>query len=260
MQNTYLCSIPGIIRRMVCNFGNATNRFTMTDIDHSNFETIDRLLMGTASGTATNQVGIYLKERTNVLEACNTLAKSLGYRLAMTRDGLLKLVRISLGGVGTGTVVTAADMVDRSLYVNAMVPVKAGCQIGYCKNWTVQNNVALGVTENHADLYQQEWLTATTTDSTAAANHNLYTEPVLEETMLLTGADATTEATRRLNLFNVQRVQFKYKGFGQLMLESLGNPQTIQHSRYGLTSGVTGQIIGISTDWLQQKAEIEVFI
>lgn len=259
-QNNYHKSIPGIIKHIVTTYGNATNRFTMADIDHANFDTVHFLHAGQAASTTTNQVGIYIKDRTNVLEVCNNLAKSLGYRLVMTRTGLLKLVRIALGGAGTGTVVTSADMMDRSLYVSAMVPVKAGCQIGYCKNFTIQNNVALGVTENHADLYEQEWLTVTSTDSTAASNFNLYTEPALEETLLLTGADALTEATRRLNLFNVQRVQFKYKGYGHLMLESLGNPQTIQHARYGLSSGVTGLITGMTTDWLQQKAEIEVLI
>lgn len=260
VQNTYLNSMPGIIRRMVCNFGNTTNRFTMTDIDHSSFETADRALMGQAASTATNQVGIYLNERTNVLDACNRLASSLGYRLVMSRAGLLQLVRLALPQATAGTSVTASDIADRSLFVSAMPPVKASCQIGYCKNWKTQDNVALGVTESHADLFEQEYLTVTVTDSAAASNYNLYVEPTTEETLLLTGADATTEATRRLNVWNVQRKQLKYKGFGHLMLEQLGNPQTITHARFGLSGGVTGQIIGITTDWLSQKAEIEVLI
>lgn len=260
VQNTYLNSMPGIIRRLVCSFGNATNRFTMNDIDHTSFEVADRVLSGVATGAATNQVGIYLGDRTNVLEACNKLANSLGYRLTMTRTGLLSLVRLQLPQATTGTAVTSADMADRSLLVSGLPQVKAGCQIGYCKNWKTQDNVALGVTENHADLFEQEYLTITQTDSTAATNFNLYVEPTTEETLLLTGADASAEAIRRLNIWNVQRKTLKYKGFGNLMLETLGSPQTITHSRYGLSSGVTGQIIGITTDWLQQKAEIEVLI
>lgn len=259
-QNTYFKSIPAIIKYIVTTYGNATNRFTNADIDHANFEVVHFLHSGQMAGTATSQVGIYLGERMNVLEVCNKLAVSLGYRLVMTRTGLLQLVRLHLPQAVAGTTVTSADMVDRSLYVAGLPQPKAACQIGYCKNWRVQDNVALGVTESHADLFEQDYLTVTQTDSTAASNFNLYVEPTTEETLLLTGADASAEAIRRLNIFNVQRKQLKYKGFGHLMVEALGSPQTIQHPRYGLSGGVTGQIISMTTDWLQQKADIEVLV
>lgn len=240
------------IKQIVTVYGNATTKFTTADLDLTALQTFDDANL--------KQVSIYLGERMNVLEACNKLADSLGARLVMSKTGLLSLVKVTLPQVTAGNTITAADMTDRSLYVSQMCPVKAAVIVAYCKNWKVQDTVALGVVENSADLFQREWLTARQTDSTAATNFNLFTEPVEEETYLIVGADASTEALRRLNVWSTQRKVLKYKGFGNLMVEKLGDPQTIQHSRFGLSGGVTGQIVGITTDWLQQKADLEVLI
>jgi hypothetical protein len=80
------------------------------------------------------------------------------------------------------------------------------------------------------------------------------------ETLLLTASDATTEALRRLNMFNVQRRVYKYTGYYSLVQEELGNSQTIKHSRFGLSSGKTGQIISITKDWISPKVDFEVLI
>lgn len=252
VSGVYANDVVTAIKRIATAFGNATTRFVSGDLDNTSLN---------AFQTANTQaIGVYLAERVNVLEVCNKLADSLGARMVMSKTGLMSLVKIALPQGSSGNTITAANMADRSLYVGQTCPVKAAVQIGYCKNWKVQDTVALGVVENSADLFQREWLTATQTDSTAATNFNLFTEPAMEDTLLLVGANASTEALRRLNIWSTQRKILKYKGFGDLMVEKLGDPQTIQHARFGLSGGVIGQIVGITTDWLQQRAELEVLV
>jgi hypothetical protein len=208
----------------------------------------------------TQPVGIYLSDRANVLDVCNQLAGSIGARITASMDGKVSLVKLSLPQASEGITVTPADIVERSLFISQMPVVKAGVKIGYCKNWTVQTNLQTGIPEIHKDLFKQEWLTITRTDSVAAQNYNLYTEPEMEETLLLTASDATAEANRRLGIFDVQRKVMKYTGFYHLIFEKVGNPQTIQHSRFGLSEGITGQIISMTVDWIQPYVEIEVLI
>lgn len=248
----YTNNAANLIKRIVTTYGNATTRFTDSDIDLTNF---------TAFAAANPQpVGVYLSDRKNVVEICNDLAKSIGARAAMSRLGKLYMVKLHLPPAAQGTLVTASSMVDKSLQIDNLPPVVAGVQIGYCKNWTVQNSLSTGIPAAHIELYATGWLTTTVTDEAVAGLYKLYTEPVMTETMLLTEADAKAEAQRRLDMFKIQRKVVQYEGFGDLMFEKMGDSQTIQHERFGLTAGATGQIVGLETNWLDPHTQVEVLI
>jgi hypothetical protein len=60
----YSNTIPGIITKIVKNYGNSNNRFTDSEIDFTSFSN-------------TSAVGIYCSDRLNTLEVCNALAKSV---------------------------------------------------------------------------------------------------------------------------------------------------------------------------------------
>lgn len=158
------------------------------------------------------------------------------------------------------TTVTSADITSKSLEITQLVPVVASIKLAYCKNWTVQETLAAGLVINTVALFTEEWLTVTRTDTAAADNYNLYTDPVQTETMLLTSVDAINEANRRLAMFSVQRKVFRYTGFYHLINENLGAPQTIVHDRFGLAAGKTGQIISITLDLMSPHVQFEVLI
>jgi hypothetical protein len=82
----------------------------------------------------------------------------------------------------------------------------------------------------------------------------------MQQTTLIVAADAMTESQRRLNVINVQRKVIKYVGMPHLMLEQLGNTQTLVSSRYGLENGKAGQIVSVATDWLNPHVTVEVLI
>jgi hypothetical protein len=145
-SGTYANDVASIIKRLATGFGN--DPFTLAELDTAAF---------TAFATANTQpVGLYTSDRLNVIEALNTIVSSVGGRVLITRAGLLTILKLDLTSLGTGTTVTPTDMLQQSLAVSQMPTVKAGVQIGYCKNWTVQDsNIAAGVPVNHADLYRQ---------------------------------------------------------------------------------------------------------
>jgi hypothetical protein len=248
----YINTIAPIIRALATTFGSKQLRLSDADIDAANF---------TAFDTANPQpVGYYLKDKANILDVCNQLASSIGGRVTMTKAGLVNLVKLDLPRTGTGTTVNPADMYEFSLAVSQVPAVTAGIRLGFCKNWTVQQSLQTGLPLDHINLYAQEWLTATQEDYAIATLYNIFTVPDLTDTYLITEPDAKAEATRRLTMNKVQRYAFKYDAYPHLMLEKLGNTQTLINARYGLTTGKTGQVISIMTDWLHPKITLEVLV
>jgi hypothetical protein len=247
----YTNNVATLVKHICTTYGN-TSRFTENDLDTVSLNAFE--------AANTQPVGIYLSDRANVLEVCNNLAKSVGARAAMNRQGQMYLVKLDLSNLVGGGIITASLMVDKSLQVSDLPAVKAGTKVGYCKNWTVQTGLTTGLPEAHISMYAEEWLSSTVTDAGVASTYRLHTEPTLEETMLLVEADAIAEATRRLNMFKVQRKVMRYESFGDLLFEKLGNVQTLQHERFGLSAGKAGQIISIETNWLNPHTTLEVLI
>lgn len=252
--STYVNDVVGLIKRLVKDFGNAASRFVDADLDLTSLSTF--------AAANTQPVGLYLTEKANLLECCNRLASSIGARVAMTRDGLMYLVKISLPQASAGTTVTAADMAERSLHVSEMCEVQASIQVGYCKNNTIQNALQTGLTQDQIAMYaqEQEWLTVTSVAPTVATKYKLFTNPNMIETQLLDTTSATNEANRLRDMWSVQRKVVEYQGLPWLMTETLGSPHTIQHKRFDLAAGVRGQIVSITANWLKATIDIGVLI
>lgn len=248
----YRNTISALVQRIVTGYGKATDRFIAGDLDAANLAAFE--------SAHTQPVGLYLPDRTNVLEACAQLAASVGAQLVMSRAGLLRLLKIALPAAGTPTAVGPAQMAERSLHIADRPELLPSVKLGYCRNWTVQGTLQTGIPEAHKALFAQEWLTTTASDSTVATNYKLSVEPGQSDTLLLTDANAASEAARRLALWSTQREVMGYTGTPALMLESLGGAQTLTHSRFGLAAGVTGQIVGITQDWLGARVTLEVLV
>ena len=249
---TYANDAVSLIKRLVKDYGLVGQRFIDSDLDLTALSAFQTL--------HTQPLGIYLTEKSNVVEVCNRIASSIGARMLVTRKGLLTLVKVDLPQSSAGTSITKADIEEMSIYVKELTPVQAAIKIGYCKNWTPQEALQTGIPANHVELFAEEWLTTTVTNSTAANNYKLFTDPEMLETLLLTASLADAEANRLLSLWSTQRRVISYKGLPHLLLETLGSSQTITNNRFGLAAGVTGQIISITTDWLNAKIEMDVLL
>lgn len=250
---TYSDNLADIVYTLMTTYGTPATRLTDTEVEMTAFSDFK-----TAN---TQHVGIYIQDRQNVLDVCNTLASSIGARLFVNRNGRMSLVQLSLPwGGATVASIGAADIVDRSLEPKQLVDVVASVKVGYCKNWTVQEGLTTGLIQEHIALFAEEWLSQTATDSTAAANYNLYTDPTLIETNLLTASEALAEANRRLAIFSTQRKVFKFTGMPHLWNVGLGNYVNVTNSRFGLSGGMVGQILSVAIDPMSPQIEFEVLV
>jgi hypothetical protein len=251
-SDMYRNNAVDIIYTLMTRYGNTTTRLTDTDIDLAGITTF--------RSSNTQAFGLYLSGRENVLDVCNKLASSIGARLYVTESGKVGIVKLTLPWGGATKPVNSNDMVDRTLEIKQVVEVVASAKIGYCKNWTVQNSLTTGIVQDHAALYAEEWLTQTATDSTAATNYNLFTDPVMVETNLLRTDEAVAEANRRLSLFNVPRRLLKFTGLPHMISYSLGSYIVLTHPRFGLGAGKVGQITSVAIDPMNPQIEFEVLI
>lgn len=250
-SGTYSSNISTLVQYVVQNYGPTTTRFSGGDLDSAQLSSF--------ASANTQSVGVGLSERENILVICQRLASSIGAQVVCTSAGLLRLIRIALPAVGTPTAVTEADMELRSLSIADRPAVKASVKLGYALNSTVQSSgLAGGLPASSSDALGQEWLSITSTDSTVATNYKLGAQPVQIDTLLIDTSEATTEATRILDLWKVQRQVYKATYLPHLLLTELGDTWTITHPRLGLSAGKTGLVVSIERDWLRGRVSVGV--
>lgn len=249
---TYSNRIADTITRLVTGYGKVSDRLTTADIDTAQFAAFN--------AAHPQPVGVYLNDRSNVIEVCQQLASSVGAQISMSREGLLRLLKITLPATGTPLVVTPSDYVAKSLEITERVDVKAAIKVGYCKNYTTQTGLNTGLPASHKDLFMQEYLSVTAKNQSVADTYKLNTEPVQTDTLLLTESDATAEANRLLTLWQQPRTVYKFVGYSHLLTVPLGQALTLVSPRFGLSEGKTGIVVGIQSDWVSRRVTIEVLI
>jgi hypothetical protein len=257
-SGTYYNDIANLIKIIVLNYGKVSTRFTEDDLNLDNLSDFASIHV--------QPVGIYLKDRINVIDVIQQLAASVGAQVIINRSGKLEILQILLPATGSPTIITPNDIVDGSLHIVNRIPVKANAKIGFCKNWTVQQQVATGVLESHAALFAKEWITVTATDSSTETLYKLDDEPIERDTLLLDRPEALAEAQREVDLYKIQRTIYGFEGFGGVdaivdcLSLHLGDTITIINPRYGLSEGKSGIITKLTPDWINLRCGVEVLI
>ena len=251
-KTPYQNTVANIIKVLTTEYGNSSERFSDDDIDLVNVSSFN--------SAHPQPVGVSLPDRANVLQVCQKLAASVGAQVIMSRQGKLKLAKITLPGVGTPTPIYMQDYEAKSLSISSRTSVISGVKLGYCRNWTVQNNLDTGIPAGSKDLFAKEWLTVSTKDSVVASNYRLHAEPPQVDTLLLRGTDAQTEAQRRLDLWKVQRTVYSVGGYANLLTLELGQPVILYGNRFGLNDGKEGVVVGLQRDWVAGRCNVEVLV
>ena len=251
-KTPYQNTVANIIKVLATEYGNSSERFSDDDIDLVNVSSFN---------TAHPQpVGVNLPDRANVLQVCQELAASVGAQVIMSRQGKLKLAKVTLPGVGTPTPIYMQDYEAKSLTISSRTSVISGVKLGYCKNWTVQSSLDTGLPAESKDLFAQDWLSVTAKDSTVASTYRLHAEPPQVDTLLLKGTDAQAEAQRRLDLWKVQRTVYSVGGYANLLTLELGQAVTLYGNRFGLNSGKEGVVVSLQRDWVAGRCKVEVLV
>lgn len=229
----YRNKIGALCRLFVQSFGLASTRFTDAELDIPTFTDFD-----TANPQA---VGLYLPDRTLVIEACARLASSVRGQVVPSPLGKLRMLQYTTPSSAS------ADIRQAHYELNSLVevrrhPVAGAVTIGYCKNHMPQPAAQANIPDSHRALLAKEWSETTKTDATVIARRKLSTAAPRRDTAILNLSDADMEATRDLNDNKVQRVTYGVTGFPALLRRSLGQAVTLYGDYFGLQAGKVGQI------------------
>jgi len=245
---TWATTAGDIIRILATEYGDANNRFSVSDLDDTQ---ITQFITANQA-----PVGIYLATRTTVLNAC----RQLGPQLYMSRAGKLRLIKVSLPATGTPIQITENDVEADTMRVAEVVPVQSAFNIGYAENYTVQDNLLTGLPEEHKALFKQQWLTAKVEDTAARALYRADTEPEMRPTALLTKTDALAEGNNLLATYGTPRFIQACDATPSFVGTELGQTATVTYPRFSLNTGKTGLVLGVATRWGDMEAGVEVLV
>lgn len=231
-------------------------------INHAGLTTAD---LDTASFTALNvscaqTLGLYIRDRRNLIDVIDDLVTSVGGFWTFTRAGLLRLGRLE-APAGTPAMTLIADDVEAlSISMVSRSLPRASVRLGYARNWAPQDADALAgaVSETNRTLYAAPASVAKATNS-VTTKHLLAPNPDVVETLIVSSSDAATEATRRAGLFNVVRTTVRLTTFAQALAVNLGDVVHLTHPRFGFSAGALAVVVGIRDRISDNRVELELW-
>lgn len=259
-QLPYTNTIAGIITKLVTQYGIQANRFSLSEISFADFQN-------------TSKVGFYTNDRTNILEACNQLVKSVNANLicpsVVVNNGVvsasqLRLVEIKAPAVPSGVsesslpVLGDDNMLLNSLKIQEIFPVKPSIKLNYCKNYTTQTTVSGGV--NAESRFNENYLHTDRKDDVLKTLYKDSGTISEEDTLLLVTAEAEAEAQKRFDLWKQQRYIISADYLPHLMFTQLGDIVKIKSSRFNLSAGKLGMVYSISRNWTTGIVSIGVLV
>jgi hypothetical protein len=205
-------------------------------------------------------IGLYLSGTANLLATMQEVAGSIGAQIVISRQGEIQIQQINFPPVGSPTVIDKSHIVEKTLAVDSRTTATDAVSIGYAKNWTVQKDLQTAIQQTATTNYATEWLTVVKTDNTAATDYKIQNLPVMKETLLIVRTEALNEAQRRLDVVKVVRTVYKMTCFSSMLDLELGQAVTIVHDRFGMSSGVTGVVVGLEPDWINARINVKVMV
>ena len=251
-DSTANSTLSKLVQKLVTSYGKSTDRFTSADLDAVSLAAFD--------SSHTQPLGLYLAERTNVINACQQLAASLGAQLTMTRLGLLRLYQLDFTGLVSTFTIKNHQMLGQELSIASRSEVAASVKLGFNKNWTTQDNLLTNLPAASKDALAKPWSTETYVDTPTQALYKLSADPVQEDTLLLRRTDAHAECVRRTNVRKVTRTVYQFTGFSEMLQLSLGQAVTIFHSRFNLAAGGLGIVVSLQVNWSSNRVVVGVMI
>jgi len=234
-----------LIRFLATEYGGLTDP---GDIDTAAFTALD-----TANSAAT---GVYIRERTNLIEPMDTLANTVGAFYGFDRSG-----KFTVGRVAAPTGSADLELDSTNIIEIERLPTEIPTStviLKYKKNYTVLDEDIIGSGASDPDYLQRDGASVKASDAAVAAiypNANF-----LElQTAFASSSDAATEATRLLNLYKVQRDIYRVRCKAQPFTLKLGDIVKITFSRYSLGSGKLFSVVSLFEDAAVNEVELELW-
>lgn len=250
-NGVYYNTIAKLVEYLVTSRGKLSSRFTLGEIDTANFASFD--------ANHLQPVGLNAPGNMGVMSAIKALASSVGAQLVPTPTGKLQLIQFAIPTEATEDI-RASRQVDDTIQLVWQSEIVSAVKVGYCQNYTIQDNLETSITLEHKEMFKEEWFSVTPEDAAVKALYGLDAEPELEPTQLLTEVDANAEALRRLAMRKAPRFTYRFEGTPRNSLLKLGQAVRLFSNRYNLQNGKIGIVSRLRIDWDNMHVIVEVTV
>ncbi len=241
-QGSYVNKVSDIAKRIMTDFAGLVDG---TDIDASSFAVI------AAQVTAIS--GWYFTQTTTASQAVSDFLQGSGLYWGTGRNGLLTIGRLADPALAAPALyLDETDILEIEIIPlpDSISPPNYRRRVSYQKNWTPQDSGTLAgsVSASNRLLYGQPYQVKTAVNTSVLSDYLLATDPPVVESPFYSSADASTEASRLLSAFSVQRQMFrlKVKTIGHTVY--LGQAVNVTWPRFELDNGKQFVIVGIAED------------
>jgi hypothetical protein len=243
-NGVYANTVASIIRRIITGFGKASTRLSNADIETDtskvgNFTSFD--------SSHQQLAGIYISDRTNVIEVVNRLSQSLGSQVFPSANGLLRIVQIGSSGAGSAFTLTTDHLVDNQAQAGVTMDPVAAVKLAFCRNYNPTTSVSARLPAHVQALYADEWMTDTQVDQTTADTYKLTTDPDATETCLQIRSEVSTECLRQLGFKKFARRPYTWVCRPEALQIEVGQALVVSHPKLELTS-TPATCIGVTPD------------
>lgn len=205
------------------------------------------------------QLGIYITGDKTLAAALDDISASVGAAWYYSRTGQLQWLFFN-GATAPVASLEADDIEDNSLWPRRRIAPAKSVKLGYRRNWTPQADGLAGsvreTTPALATLYEKPESVEPVTNAGVIADFPDAAE-VSVSTLIVTQADAQTEATRRAAWSANPHTVFEFSAFAAPFNLDLGQTVTIEYPRY-FADGSPAVITRLRDDLLTDTCVLEV--
>lgn len=230
----YIAKTGEIVDRILT----AQAEFAAGDINAASFTALD--------ARAPAPVGIWIGTEGRLIADCiDELLAGVG-----AFGGFSRLGAFSVGLVDAPTGAIADTFTQEDIFTIERLPLPAAvdpivwrARVGWQRNYTVQSDLAAGVSVARRTFSGERVRFEPAEDASLRSRHKLAGE--LEANALYRDqVDAAAEAARLLDLWGVERGMFRVTLPPRALTRDLGDVVTLEHPRYGWAAGVAARILG----------------
>lgn len=206
----------------------------------------------------TYQLGIYITGDKTLAAVLDDISASVGAAWYYRRTGQLQW--LFFNGIGAPAAsITADGIEDNSLWPRRRITPAKAIKVGYRRNWTPQPDGLAGsvreTTPALATTYELPESAVTVANAVSVDYPDA--ADVSVSTLIVTQADATTEAARRAAWSAVPRTVFEFSAFAAPFNLDLGQTVTIEYPQYFVAGG-SAVITRLSDDLASDTCVLEV--
>lgn len=209
-------------------------------------------------------VGVWFEGLESSINIMDMISISIGAYYGFDATGLFRMGRFDAPSGAANIEITSSNIIsiehNRTSDTDKGIPAYRAT-INYQKNYTVQDfDLAAATLDARRNVLAQSSLTVSSEDLAIKTQYNL-AATLVRDSLLVTQANAQTEAARVLALYKVSRDLYSVRIALDLTetLPDLVNVANLTLNRFGLNSGKLFKIIGIEADYSTNRATLTLW-